>query len=159
MIKLRKTHDKIITTLFFFFSVGGIVSSSRKSDFISVDISSPGISSLFTIGFFIFLMGFSFLASSLFSISGYSKEYFSTSGLSKHFTKSSCISITESYLFLGFLAAAFITIFSTLCGIVGFCFLRLGIGSFKCFRAISTALSPLNGIVPVNNSYISIPNE
>ena len=35
----------------------------------------------------------------------------------------------------------------------------LGIASFICFIAISTALSPLNGTFPVNNSNIKIPNE
>ena len=51
------------------------------------------------------------------------------------------------------------TIFSTDCGIVGFCFLILGIFSFICLSAISTAVSPLNGTDPVNSSYINIPNE
>ena len=50
-------------------------------------------------------------------------------------------------------------IFSTDWGIVGFCFLILGIFSFICLSAISTAVSPLKGTEPANNSYINIPNE
>ena len=49
--------------------------------------------------------------------------------------------------------------FSILCGNSGNIFLMLGSGSFKCFKAISTALSPLYGTWPVNSSYIKIPIE
>ena len=45
------------------------------------------------------------------------------------------------------------------CGTFGFSFLTLGIGFFKCFIAISTAVSPLKGIVPASISYIIIPRE
>ena len=93
------------------------------------------------------------------SFSGYSYTNLFSLSLSKAVCKSLYISLTESYLFFGFLAVAFRIIFSTDCGIVGFCFLTLGIFSFMCFKAISTAVSPLNGTEPVNNSYINIPNE
>ena len=56
--------------------------------------------------------------------------------------------VVGTYLFLGFLAQAFKIIFSTLCKISGFCFLTLGIFSFICLSAISTALSPLKGRDP-----------
>ena len=61
---------------------------------------------------------------------------------SKQVTKSSYISLASLYLFFGFLAAAFKIIFSTLWGISGNSSLIDGRGSFKCFKAISTALSP-----------------
>ena len=49
--------------------------------------------------------------------------------------------------------------FSIDCGIDELTFLILGNGSFRCFNAISTALSPLYGTKPESNSYIIIPIE
>ena len=47
----------------------------------------------------------------------------------------------------------------TLWGIAELNLHTLGICSFICFIAISTALSPLNGTLPVKSSYINIPSE
>ena len=63
------------------------------------------------------------------------------------------------YLSLGFFIVAFKTIFFTLCGTFSLNLSISGSSSCKCFKAIATADSPLNGIWPVIISNIKIPNE
>ena len=149
-IKPTKIEDKTINNLFSF-----LISSS----FICFTETASSSSSLFST-----LIAFStcfvnFLLS--LSNSGYWYSNFGSfkRDSSKQVFKSSYISRASLYLFLGFLAALFKITFSTLCGISGNSSLILGSGSFKCFKAISTALSPRYGNWPTNNSYIKIPME
>ena len=137
--KLPRTLPKIIIVLFLL-SFVSLIWLTRLSSIFSLSTSkatSSDIPSLY--------LSFIFGSSNL--------------SLFKHVSKSSCISLALLYLFLGFFAVALIIIFSTLCGIFGNSLLIEGIGSFKCFNAISTALSPLKGRYPVKSSYIIIPRE
>ena len=167
----KKKIAKMVISVFFLLgssknsSSSSSSSSSRSSAFISFTNSSVSSISFsfsfsgFAIFFFVVTVGTGVVESK--SFSGYSKTIFLSLACSssKQWTKSSCISLAVSYLLRGFLAQAFKIIFSTDCGIDGSCFLMLGILSFMCLSAISTALSPLNGTLPVSNSYIKIPNE
>ena len=145
----KRTTARMIGNLFFSsFSFSTELSSLSSS--LAVGLSITCFISFVT-------CGITFVSSR--SFSGYSYTNLFSLSLWRAVCKSLYISLTLSYLFFGFLAVAFNTMFSTDCGIVGFCFLILGIFSFICFKAISTAVSPLNGTEPVNSSYINIPRE